>query len=410
MKIYIIKIILAIFLLSIFAQASSNKNTISIAIGETIGRSLSYEQKVSNKKINVNINNIQDTLSKNMIERGFLLNTVNINRYEEKGKIFNVFGVLVHTDRINRFIQTKFEAVCIVKNRKNYSIQSLKLSNNTRPETVFFIVPKDKIKIESLKKLSFIQAFEKVKSVARSLNSSDMIPINYKMITFIFGKVDEKDKVYSTVSSKSYDMLGESGDNIETNDKWNILVSDGVFAYDGDDVQYLNIFWETNGYHIPIASYSTQRIFKAMQIALQRQGYDVGYVDGEFNNRTKDAVKKYLKKAHFYSRSKIDDNLLWFMQQPEQIDISKTVQLLLLQHGINIGAIDGKVGPGTISGLKKYQKKIGLKRDGKVTPELVRLLVKTSNVLDVHYYVSTFFNNRPSINRYENKMWPEELQ
>jgi len=409
MKTYILKIFLAIFLVFVSAQANVKNNEVSVIIGETIGHALSNEQIGRNKKINVNIDKVQYILSKNMIARGFLLNSVNIYRYEKRGRKFSVFGTLVHTDSINRFIKTKFKAACIIKNKKNYFIKKLKLSNNTRPETVFFIVPKERIKIGSLKKLSFVEALRKVKLVARHLNSSDIKPKKYKIITFVFGKINEKDKVYSIISSDAYDVVGKMGDVIKTKDGWNILVADETFAYDGNDVKYLNVFWETNGYTVPIVSYSTQSLAKAIQISLQKMGYNIGYIDGKFNNRTIKAIKQYLKDMHFSSKSNIDENLLWFMLQTEPIDVSRTVQLSLLQHGINIGAIDGKVGPGTKAGLRKYQKKIGLKADGKMTPGLVRLLVRTSNILDVRYYVQTFFNKVPSMNRYEEKMWPNEL-
>jgi len=363
MKNYILKTLLAIFLVSVSVQANTRNDKNAITIGETIGRSLSNEQIGRNKKIHVNIYEIQYILSKNRIERGFFLNSVNINRYKKRGTEFSVFGTLVHTDSINRFIQTKFEAVCVVKNKKNYFIKKLKLSNNTRPETVFFIVPEKRIKIRSLKKMSFVEAFRKVKLVARHLNSSDIKPKKYKIITFIFGKINEEDKLYSTISSKAFNMLGKRGDVIKTKDGWDILVADAAFAYDGNNAKYFNVFWKTNGYTVPIVSHSTQRLAKAIQISLQKMGYNIGYIDGEFNDRTIKAIKQYLKDMHFSSKSNINENLLWFMLQTRPIDVSKTVQLSLLQHGINIGAIDGKIGPRTIRGIRKYQQKMRLKRD-----------------------------------------------
>ncbi len=51
-----------------------------------------------------------------------------------------------------------------------------------------------------------------------------------------------------------------------------------------------------------------------------------------------------------------------------------TVQRRLSTIGLYKGAVDGLVGPGTVSAIRAFQRKAGLKADGKISPKLIEAL------------------------------------
>jgi len=410
----IFKIILTLFCMMTLMHANSIKNMPSVLIGETIGYTLSHEYFAQNKNINIQFKSVQNKLQKYLKDNGFSLKSVFIESDREIGKNLYVKGSVIHIDSSHRYIRTRFDTICTIKDKKNILLDRVELSNSAKPETLFFIVPAEKININNLKNFSFAQALKQVQSVDRKMGSSnqaiDIQPVKYQLIAFIMGKINNEDSVYSVVSDVPFSEKGKQGSLIKTKDGWPILVAEATLTYNGDIAKHFNVLWEKGNVLMALESYSTQGLVKTIQLALMKLGYDIGKLDGTLNTSTQAAIQKYIKDSKFDSSSKTSNSLLWFMQQNKQVDISKTVQIALLQNGINIGPVDGIIGKGTIRGLKKYQKSIGLKIDGKITPELVRILLNTSQNIDVYSRVRVLFNKPILMNKHQDKMWPDELR
>jgi hypothetical protein len=409
----LIMIMVGFFLCMVsFAYAGSNKDMPSAIVGQAIGYAMSHESFNPKKKINVKIQNIQNKLQNYLMDRGFKLKSVLIVSHEKNGKQLNVKGSVIHIDSIHRFIQTGFDARCSIENKTTILVNKVQLSNNSKPNTLFFIVPAEKIKSSDLKNISFSQALQQVSFVAKKIDGSDVgmdyHPEKYKLIAFIMNKLNDSDSVYPVVSDTPF-TNGEKGSLIETADGWHILLSEAEFGYNDNNPKYFNVLWEKDNNVVAFESYCTQGLIKAIQTALLRNGYNVGILDGRLSENTELAVKKYIKTAKFHKNTQISSSLLWFMQQNKQINISELVQIALLQNGINIGSVDGQVGPTTIKGLKKYQKRLDIKADGKITPELVLLLLQTSKNIDVYSHIRTLFQEPILIKKYQDKMWPNEL-
>ena len=67
-------------------------------------------------------------------------------------------------------------------------------------------------------------------------------------------------------------------------------------------------------------------------------------------------------------------NLIGFSEkQAERVQIA-TVQSALLELGLDVGKIDGKLGPKTTKAIKAFQKKQTMKTDGKITEKLLEQL------------------------------------
>jgi peptidoglycan hydrolase-like protein with peptidoglycan-binding domain len=97
------------------------------------------------------------------------------------------------------------------------------------------------------------------------------------------------------------------------------------------------------------------------------------------------------------------------MSQDKTYDIVKVVQATLKKHGKNVGKIDGQIGSKTIRALKEYQKMLGVNVDGKITPELVYLLLQTSQNIDIYRQMRSTLNEPILLIDYRNRMWPNQL-
>jgi hypothetical protein len=261
--------------------------------------------------------------------------------------------------------------------------------------------------------MNFVQAIQKVNSVAKKIQNPNIMPDlslkKYKIIDFMMNKLDDEDEIYSVLSDKAFSGKGINARMLKTKDDWNIFAIDATFAYNGNKPKYFNVLLKKDDYLQAVESFSTFGLIKSIQLALIDRGYDIGVPNGVLTKQTVSVIKQYLKKTGFYEKSKITHSLLWFIEQDKVKNVSKIIQASLLSNGINIGRIDGKIGQLTIRGLKKYQKELYLKSDGKITPELVKLLIQSTINVDIYSRLIENYNRPYLINRYQNKIWPNEL-
>jgi len=408
-----IKIILAVLCVISITYGKTDSSLYSSLVAQAIGLKMSHESLQTKNRINIDLSRVQKSVAKYLKDRGFRLKMAVVTIDEHKGDQHYTEGLVIHADRFGRNIETKFKTMYKIQKRRYISIKDIHLQNYSVPSGMFFIVPANRLDTSSLKNLSFKGAFKRVNSVARKLNSfnieADIQPVNYKLVVFLMNRLNRGDDIYSVFSTIPFSQKGQIAKNIETKDGWRVMILDAKFAYNGGAPKYLNILWKKDDYLIPIASYSTHSLIKSIQTALSEKGYDVGYTDGKLNNETKKAIRKYLANSGFSKKSKLSDDLLWFMRQYRGKNVSKIVQAALIINGINIGTIDGKIGPNTIRGIKKYQKKFGIKGDGRITPELVRLLLATSKNVAVYSRMRNYFEKPISLNSFHDKMWKNEL-
>ena len=409
----IVRVFLSILFIFSFSYGMSGKYNDSIAISKALGYEISHENFKLENNIQFNTSKVQKKLQNYLKNNGFKFIFSLVTQQVKKNDNLYIEGLVVHADDLSRNIYTQFEANCLIKNGNLITIEHVQLKNNAKPRSLFFIVPSQSLDINQLKNMNFRQALRKVDMVARKLDNfnikPDLLPTKYKLISFMMNKLNDNDEVYAVLSNTAFDGIGKLAQKIKTKDGWNIFSLESIFAYNDNKAKYFNILWEKSGYLIAIDSFSTNSLIKSIQLALLDRGYEVGMADGVLNIKTKNSIKLYLKKSRFYENSKISDSLLWFMQQYQIKDVSKIVQATLLANGINIGKIDGRVGPGTIKGIKKYQKKLGLKADGRITPELVRLLIQTSTNADIYNRLRKNYSRPLLVNQYQNSMWPNEL-
>ncbi|MCK5097176.1 MAG: peptidoglycan-binding protein, partial [Desulfobacteraceae bacterium] len=276
-----------------------------------------------------------------------------------------------------------------------------------------FLVPSNAINLRTFKSISFEKAMQQTRSVAKRMDNFDIVmdlePQQYTFVSFMMNQINKSGKIIPIISDFPYSDQGKKGQLIKTKDGWLVAYVQTKFAYNNFQPQYFNILWKTDNGLIPIASYSTHGLVKEMQIALTSRGYNVGNVDGRLNKETKSSIKQYIKTEKFHSDTKISTALLWFMQQTTDFDILKIVQAALLNRGEKIGTIDGKIGPKTIQAVKKYQKTLGAKPDGKITPNLVYLLLYGSNNIDTFRTISAVLEKPIFLKTFQEKKWPNQI-
>jgi methionine salvage enolase-phosphatase E1 len=414
MKKIIIPIMLLIFLCSSTpAFAKKVKHPKANSVAKAIGYSLSNENFNQINLINVKTEFIKSRLQKNMVDSSFKLKSIILNNFVQEKKQLHVNGIIVHADKLNRLIQTRFDAGCTVKNSRLITIDSVKLRIYARPRAKSFIVPANAIKLGTLKRLSFSDALQQVGSVAKRAakfdTPMDLEPRKYVFISFMMNKLNKSDKIISVMSDLPYNSAGKSGRLLKTSDGWLVSFIQTEFAYNNLKPRYFNIFWKTSGKLILIDSYSTHGMVKEMQTALFNKGYDVGRLDGMLSMKTKAAIKQYIKKYKFHPDTKISTTLSWFMQQNIDFNTPKIVQATLFQHGYKIGAVDGVIGANTIKAVKNYQKALKIRQDGKITPDLVYLLLNGSNHIDTFRTMSRLFDKPVYQKTYQNKKWPNQI-
>jgi len=160
---------------------------------------------------------------------------------------------------------------------------------------------------------------------------------------------------------------------------------------------------------IPLASHSSHGLTKEIQTALFQKGLYKGQIHGRLDKDTRQAIAEFLKSHKFSTDSGISSALLWFAQQNKELDVVKTVQRALLFFGYKVGAIDGIIGPKTISALKKHQKAMNITPDGKITPDLLFMLIYTAKNLASLGEVNETLHKPVYLKTYKNKQWPNQL-
>jgi peptidoglycan hydrolase-like protein with peptidoglycan-binding domain len=402
----IIQILLALLCLNLILSAKSINDMDSVKVAKAIGFSMTRE----NYSKNIDLRNVENKLSSYIKDNGFYFTAVFVNWSEKRGMDLHVKGIIVHKDDLNRNIETKFTALCKVFGDK-IAVNNVELRNNAKPRSAFYIVPSYRIDLESLSSLSFEQALKRVQNAAKKLDNNtqmDMQPKDYTFVAFLMNKLDQNDTIKPLVSSKAYYEVGQEGVVIQTTDNWRIAAARTQFAYNNFQPKYFNILWKKDNILRVPSSFTTHTLVKSIQLALQNKGYDVGAAEGILNDRTENAVRRYLRDKGFDPDSQISASLLWFINHGDNLDINKTVQTALLIHGKNIGVVDGKIGSRTIRALKEYQKRVNFKPDGKVTPEIVYFLLQTSKNINVYQKIRTLFPKPVLMKRHQNKIWPNE--
>eukprot|EP01156_Anaeramoeba_ignava_P006292 Anaeramoba_ignava/a348237_21.p1 GENE.a348237_21~~a348237_21.p1 ORF type:complete len:408 (-),score=-7.16 a348237_21:1234-2457(-) len=402
----IVKIFLALLCLNLVLSAKSIDNTEAVRVAKAIGTVMTNES--SSKEIS--LHRVNNKLSAYIKDGGFYYSSVFINWSEKRGNLLKVKGVMVHKDDLNRNIQTSFEALCEVYGDK-IIVNNVDLKNSATPRPAFYIVPSSRINSESLSQLSFSQALKTVQNAAKKLEGDtpmDMQPKDYTFVAFMMNKLDERDIITPLVSDQPYYEIGQEGVVIKTTDNWSIAVAQSSFAYNNLQPKYFNLLWKKDNIIRASSSFSTFNLVKSVQLGLKRLGYDVGAEDGILNAKTKKAVNRYIKDKKFDPSTQLTWSLLWFVNHGDDLDIYKTVQRTLLMHGKKIGTVDGRIGSRTISALKEYQRLVGMKADGKITPELVYFLLQTTKNVNVYQQIRTLFPKPVLMKNYQGKMWPNE--
>lgn len=402
----IIKIFLGLLFVNATLFANSINDLDSVKVAKSIGFNMSNESYPKN----IELGKVKDKLHRYIKDKGFYVSSVSVNWSEKRGKDFRVKGVIVHKDEINRHIQTKFDALCEI-NKSKIVVNNVNLKNNGKPRPAFFIVSTSSLDLKQLSDFSFTQALRTVQGVAKRLDNNtlmDMQVKDYTLLAFMMDKLEEDDMVIPFLSDKAYSETGQEGSVIKTSDNWSIATVQTQFAYNNFEPKYFNILWRKDNILRAVDSYSTHSLVKSIQVALQAKGYDIDLADGKLNLKTKKALSRYIEDKKFDPSTQITTSLLWFINNGKDMNISKIVQAALLNHGKKIGAVDGKIGSRTISALKEYQRLIGVKADGKITPELVYFLLQTTKNVNVYQEIRTLFPKPILMKTYQDKMWPNE--
>ncbi len=403
----IIQILLIFLSVQSFIYGKSIDNLNSVLVAKAIGYSMTNEKNISK----VNIDNVQSKLHNYIKDTGFHFNSIFVDWSQTNGSNLHIKGIIVHSDAVDRNIQTRFDALCKIIDKNTIIVNNVQLTNIAQPRVKFFIVPSNKVNPKQLCELSFPQALNHLDSVAKKLDTNtqmDLQPQNYTIIAFMMNKINENNLITSVMSNQPYNESGQLGTLIRTTDRWYMTVVETQFAYNNFQPKYFNILWEKDNIVRATHSFSTHSLLKTIQLTLQSKGYDIGKLNGHLNKQTKKAIQKYIKKNKFHQSTQITSSLLWFMQQDDNLNISKIVQKALLLHGKKVGQIDGKIGNKTIQALKEYQKVLGVNPDGKITPELVYLLLQTTKNVNTYHQIKTLFPKPILIENYQDKLWPNE--
>ncbi len=120
------------------------------------------------------------------------------------------------------------------------------------------------------------------------------------------------------------------------------------------------------------------------QNLLEKNGFDVGPIDGKMGWRTRDAIKGFQKVKGLKVSGYIDTKTWAELNQPFKKDKTKSrlkepknireIQLALRKAGFDPGAIDGKMGAKTKRALIAFQKSKGLVANGTLDDKTVKRL------------------------------------
>jgi peptidoglycan hydrolase-like protein with peptidoglycan-binding domain len=118
-----------------------------------------------------------------------------------------------------------------------------------------------------------------------------------------------------------------------------------------------------------------------VQKLLKLYGYPIGQIDGKIGPGTRNAILKF-QKDNGLEETRFVDKVTWeklHMFEASGLIVDgeisvKAVQQALSNSGLNVGRIDGQLGPQTRRMIITFQKSKGLKGDGIIGIQTLKLL------------------------------------
>ncbi len=120
-----------------------------------------------------------------------------------------------------------------------------------------------------------------------------------------------------------------------------------------------------------------------IQAALVDLGYAPGSVDGDAGEETREAVRAFEREhgqsSRGGSRGELDERLLQRLREALETGkpaatLVRSIQEHLHRLGYPVGDVDGKPGPRTAGAVRAFQREAGVSADGRLSPDLLRLL------------------------------------
>jgi peptidoglycan hydrolase-like protein with peptidoglycan-binding domain len=122
-----------------------------------------------------------------------------------------------------------------------------------------------------------------------------------------------------------------------------------------------------------VIPYEANPTVEEIQSLLKIYGYNPGEIDGQLGLRTRNAIERF-QRDWGLTPTRYADRQTWdYLNRFQKNDLIKDRQLnivliqkILKEAGCRPGEIDGKRGSKTNEAIKRFQKKAGIKVDGKV--------------------------------------------
>ena len=114
-KLLLLNIILIFLCMTSLVYAKSSVRASANSVANAIGYTMSHEDDNQVNLIKVETESIKGQLQNILLDKGFKLKSVFLyNAIKNKNQL-HVAGTIMHTDNINRLIQTEFDAFCSIK-------------------------------------------------------------------------------------------------------------------------------------------------------------------------------------------------------------------------------------------------------------------------------------------------------
>ena len=128
----------------------------------------------------------------------------------------------------------------------------------------------------------------------------------------------------------------------------------------------------------PEPQYSAQTI-RSAQETLNNRGYKAGAVNGQMTQQTRDAVRAFQKSENLEVTGRLNAGTLGALGvltgEPDMsADLIRRVQTALEGRGFHPGGVDGKMGDGTRTALRAFQKSENLEATGSPNARTLRAL------------------------------------
>jgi len=115
-KLLLLNIILIFLCMTSLVYAKSSVRASANSVANAIGYTMSHEDDNQINLIKVETESIKGQLQNILLDKGFKLKSVFLyNAIKDKNQL-HVAGTIMHTDNVNRLIQTEFDAFCSIKN------------------------------------------------------------------------------------------------------------------------------------------------------------------------------------------------------------------------------------------------------------------------------------------------------